>query len=175
MPNYVRSHVPGGSFFFTVALLERRGGLLVERIEDLRESFRAVRRKRPFRVDAMVVLPEHLHCIWTLPLDDADFSTRWRLIKTRFAACVPAGERVSARRRMKEERGIWQRRFWKHTIRDEADFAAHVDYIHYNPVRHGYVRRAVEWPHSSFHRYVADGRVAADWGAGAKVRALDYE
>ena len=175
MPNYVRSHVPGGTFFFTVALLERRGDLLVGRVDELREAFRTVRAKRPFTVDAMVVLPEHLHCIWTLPPEDADYSTRWRLIKTRFAACVPAGERLSSRRQVKEERGIWQRRFWEHTIRDEADFAAHVDYIHYNPVRHGYVQRTVEWPHSSFHRFVADGRLPVDWGGGVGLEGLDYE
>lgn len=176
MPRYVRNHAPGGTFFFTVALLERKSGcLLVERIADLRESFRLVRGKRPFTVDAMVVLPEHLHCIWTLPAEDADFSTRWRLIKARFAECVPAEERLSARRQAKAERGIWQRRFWEHTIRDEADFAAHVDYIHYNPVKHGYVKRAVDWPHSSIHRFVADGRLPADWGGGAEIRDLDYE
>jgi len=166
MPQYARSHVPGGTFFFTVALLERRRNLLVERVEDLRDAFRAVRAKRSFEINAIVVLPDHLHCIWTLPPDDPDFSTRWRLIKTRFAAGIPAGERLSIRRAAKGERGIWQRRFWEHTIRDEADYAAHVDYIHFNPVKHGYARRAADWPHSSFHRFVADGLLSADWGAG---------
>jgi REP element-mobilizing transposase RayT len=120
MSQYVRSHTPGGTFFFTVALLERKGSLLVDRVDELRAAFREVRRRRPFVVDAIVVLPDHLHCIWTLPPEDADFSSRWRLIKTRFVSGIPAGERLSARRQAKGERGIWQRRFWEHTIRDEA-------------------------------------------------------
>ncbi|MDR3414607.1 MAG: transposase [Nevskia sp.] len=175
MPHYIRSHVPGGTFFFTAALLERRRGLLVERIEDLREAFRAVRATRPFRIDAIVVLPDHLHCIWTLPPDDPDFPTRWRLIKTRFAKSLPAVERLSTTRAAKGERAIWQRRFWEHTIRDEADHAAHVDYIHFNPVKHGYARRAADWQHSSFHRFVADGLLPLDWGAAPAIRTLDYE
>jgi putative transposase len=175
MPQYTRSHVPGGTFFFTVALLERRHNLLIDRIADLREVFRVVRSQRPFEIDAIVILPDHLHCLWTLPTDDPDYSTRWRLIKTRFGACVPPGERLSARRRSKGERGIWQRRFWEHTIRDEADYAAHVDYIHYNPVKHGYVTRAADWPHSSIHRFMEDGRIPADWAAGPETDAFQYE
>jgi putative transposase len=175
MPQYVRSHVPGGTFFFTVATLERRHGLLVDRVHDLREAFREVRRVRPFEVRAIVVLPDHLHCLWTLPHEDADFSTRWRLIKTRFVSCIPAEERLSAKRRAKGERGIWQRRFWEHTIRDEADYAAHIDYIHYNPVKHGYVKRAAAWPHSSIHRFIADGLLASDWSAEPGIADLDYE
>ncbi|MDB5986001.1 MAG: transposase [Nevskia sp.] len=175
MPHYTRSHTPGGTFFFTVALLERKRRLLVEHIEHLREAFRIVRAKRPFEINAIVVLPDHLHCIWTLPEDDPDFSTRWRLIKTRFVNCIPAGERLSIRRESKGERGIWQRRFWEHTIRNDADYAAHVDYIHFNPVKHGVVQRVADWPHSSFHRFVASGLLPADWAAEPPIEVLDYE
>jgi len=175
MSQYTRSHVPGGTFFFTVALLERKRSLLVDHIEDLRESFRLVRAKHPFDIDAIVILPDHLHCIWTLPPHDHDFSMRWRLIKTRFGNCITADERLSRRRTSKGERGIWQRRFWEHTIRDDADYAAHVDYIHFNPVKHGHVRRVIDWPHSSFHRFVASGQMPADWAAAPSIEGLEHE
>lgn len=164
MPRYIRAHVPGGQFFFTVTLLERQRRLLVEHIDALRQAFIAVRRKYPFTLDAIVVLPDHLHCIWTLPQGDADFSTRWRLIKTQFSRRIEAHERLSPRRQTKQERGIWHRRFWEHTIRNEAECAALVDYIHYNPVKHGHVQQVKEWPYSSFHRYVREGRLPIDWG-----------
>ncbi|MDB5970429.1 MAG: hypothetical protein JWQ90_2879 [Hydrocarboniphaga sp.] len=175
MPHYVRTHVPGGSFFFTVALLERRRSLLTDHADTLRASFHQVRRKRPFTVDAIVVLPDHLHCIWTLPAGDADYSTRWRLIKAAFSRSLDAGEPLSARRQLKQERGIWQRRFWEHAIRDERDYAAHADYIHYNPVKHGHAARAADWPYSSFRRWVAAGLYPENWAAGDEVQGLDLE
>lgn len=175
MPHYGRAYIPGGTFFFTVALLERRQHLLTDNINPLRESFRAVRTKYPFRIDAMVVLPEHLHCIWTLPTDDADFSTRWRLIKSHFSRSITPAERLSPRRAQKGERGVWQRRFWEHVIRDEQDFATHADYIHYNPVRHGWAQRVSDWPYSSFHRYVRLGIYPPDWAAPITSRELDLE
>jgi putative transposase len=165
MPNYVRAFVPGGTFFFTVALLERRQRLLTDHIDVLRTAVRNARRRRPFTIDAMVVLPEHLHCVWTLPPDDADFSARWHDIKSRFAAAIPAGEPLSARRLRKGERGIWQRRFWEHCIRDERDLSNHIDYIHFNPVKHGHVTRVADWRYSSFHRYVRDGVYPLDWAS----------
>jgi putative transposase len=164
MPQYIRSFVPGGTFFFTVNLLERRRQLLTEHIANLREVFKAARQRRPFTTEAIVILPEHLHCIWTLPSGDADFSTRWHDIKARFAAQIPRGERLSARRLKKGERGIWQRRFWEHAIRDASDYERHVDYIHYNPVKHGQVTRPADWPYSSFHRYVRGGIYTIEWG-----------
>lgn len=173
MPRYKRSDLPGACYFFTVVTLERDLGLLTKNIDVLRESLAAVRAKRPFRVDAMVVLPDHLHCIWTMPAGDADFSTRWRLIKARFSRAVHTDERLSPRRIQKGERGIWQRRYWEHLIRDERDLAAHIDYIHYNPVKHGWVRRVNEWPHSSFHRYVKMGVYMANWAAGDDVEDMD--
>lgn len=175
MPRYVRAFVPGGTFFFTVALLERRRRLLTEHVEELRRVFADVYRAKPFRLDAIAVMPDHLHCIWTLPPGDADFSSRWHAIKARFACGIEPGEWRSERRRRKGERGIWQRRFWEHTIRDEQDFERHADYIHYNPVKHGHVPRAADWPYSSFCRFVERGVYPADWGAPDDVRGMELE
>jgi len=175
MPNYRRAYAPGGTFFFTVALLERNHTFLTDHISQLRTVFADARRRRPFTIDAIVILPDHLHCIWTLPADDADFSTRWHDIKSRFAARIPQGERLSPRRQEKGERGIWQRRFWEHTIRDEHDFERHVDYIHFNPVKHEHAERAADWPYSSFRRYVQQGVYLPDWAAADSARQLDME
>jgi putative transposase len=159
--------MPGATWFFTVALAERRSNrLLVERVDTLRGAFRHVQTHRPFRVDAIVILPDHLHCVWTLPPGDAEFSLRWGLIKARFSRAIPAGERRTESRMTRGERGIWQRRFWEHLIRDEDDFARHVDYIHWNPVKHGHAARPGDWPYSSFQRYVRNGLLPADWGVG---------
>ena len=163
MPDYRRNHAPGGSFFFTVNLADRRLRLLTEHIDALRAAFRETRRHHPFCIDAMVVLPDHLHAIWTLPESDDDFATRWRLIKSTFSRHVAAGERISQSRISKGERGIWQRRYWEHTLRNEQDFERHVDYIHINPVKHGYVTRVAAWPYSSFHRMVKLGVYPEDW------------
>ncbi len=175
MPRYVRAFVPGGTFFFTVALLERRQRLLTDHIDALRAAFEAVRTQQPFAIDAAVVLPDHLHCLWTLPPDDADFSKRWHAIKAWFSRAIPKGEPLSARRVAKGERGVWQRRFWEHAIRDERDFERHADYIHYNPVKHGHATRAADWPHSTFHRFVRRGVYSLDWGADDGVQGLDLE
>ncbi len=115
-------------------------------------------------MDAVVVLHDHLHCIMTLPEGDADFSTRWNLIKGNFSRDVERRERISESRQGRRERGIWQRRFWEHMIRDQDDFNRHADYIHWNPVKHGWVSRASDWPHSSFHDYVRRGIYPSDWG-----------
>jgi putative transposase len=161
---YRRNYVPGGSYFFTVNLLDRSGRLLIDHIDALREAFRLVKKEHPFRIDAMVVLPEHLHAIWTLPLGDADYSTRWKKIKAGFSKTFPKTERRSASRLARGERGIWQRRAWEHTLRDENDYVRHFDYIHYNPVKHGHVRRARDWPWSTFHRCVRQSWLPVDWG-----------
>lgn len=165
MRTYTRAFAPGGTFFFTVNLADRSATLLTDHIDALRASVRRVRDAHPFHIDAMVVLPEHLHAIWTLPAGDADYPTRWALIKAGFSRRLEKFERISVSRSRKGERGIWQRRYWEHQIRDENDFARHVDYIHYNPVKHGYVSAPCDWPHSSFHRFVRDGTLPADWGA----------
>jgi putative transposase len=154
MPNYRRNFVAGGCYFFTVNLLERQRTLLTDHIDLLRDSVRRVRRLHPFHIDAWVVLPDHMHCIWTLPQDTDDFPMRWRLIKLLFSKGLPRTERLSATR---------QRRYWEHTIVTERDYVQHIDYIHVNPLKHGYVQRVCDWPHSTFHRYVADGILPADW------------
>src|SRR4051812_4474358 len=122
MPNYRRLFIPGGCWFFTVNLLDRSETLLVDHIDALRASLASTRRRYWFEIDALVVLPDHLHAVWTLPPGDADFSTRWRLIKTAFAKSLPNREQRSHVRQARNERGIWQRRFWEHMIRDESDY-----------------------------------------------------
>jgi len=131
---YRRAFVPGGTYFFTVNLANRSHGLLIEHVDLLRMAFKRVRARHPFEIPAMVVLPDHLHAIWTLPEGDADFPLRWSQIKGTFSRLVP-----------------------------ERDLARHIDYIHINPVKHGHVRRAVDWPYSSIHRFIRDGRLSADW------------
>jgi putative transposase len=165
MTEYRRAWSPGGTWFFTVNLANRRGNrLLVDRIDLLRRSFRNVHRRHSFKVEAIVVLPDHLHCIWTLPPGDTGFAGRWTLIKSEFSRRVEKGEWISRSRIERGERGIWQRRFWEHLIRDDEDFERHVDYIHWNPVKHGYVRNVVEWPYSSFHNYLRAGIYPKNWG-----------
>jgi putative transposase len=162
MTNYRRHRIPGGTYFFTVALADRRSALLTDQIISLRAAFRDTRRRHPFTIKAIVILPDHLHTIWHLPDGDVDFPTRWRLIKSRFSRDLPTGEPLTASRARSGERGIWQRRYWEHTIRDDDDFARHVDYIHFNPVKHGYVAHPAEWPFSSFRRMVQRGIYAED-------------
>jgi len=137
---------------------------LIRHVDVLRAVVRDVRRRWPFVIDGWVVLPDHLHCIWTLPPGDFDFTNRWRLIKAGFARQLPKTERRSFVRTARGERGIWQRRFWEHAIRDERDYASHMDYLHFNPVKHGYARRVMDWPYSSFHRCVEKGIYPLDWG-----------
>jgi putative transposase len=168
MTAYRRNFIPGGSFFFTVNLAERRSRLLTENIGALRAAFRETKAKHPFSIEAIVVLPDHLHAIWSMPDGDGDFATRWRLIKSRFSHALPQGEPISASRRSKGERGIWQRRYWEHTLRDENDFARHADYIHFNPVKHGHAARVADWPFSSFHRMTKLGVYPADWAGDAR-------
>ena len=176
-------YVPGGTYFFTVNLAQRGGDLLVREVEALRDAVRLTKEEHPFGIDAFVVLPDHLHAVWTLPEGDADFSVRWGAIKARFTRRVgfhptrAGGEtgvfgeaaggvgynptRRSPSKMRKGDAGIWQRRFWEHCIRDEADFAAHVDYCHWNPVKHGLVERAEDWPFSTVHRAIREGRFVA--------------
>jgi len=161
---YRRADCPGGSYFFTVNLAERQRTLLIDEISSLRSVFREVKNRHPFYINAMVVLPDHLHAIWTLPEGDSNFAQRWGLIKAGFSKCIAKHERINVSRQQKGERGIWQRRYWEHLIRDERDYSNHIDYIHHNPVKHGYVSRAVDWPHSSIHRYIKDEVIPATWG-----------
>ena len=141
MPNYRRVYDPGGIYFFTVNLLERAGNdLLTREIELLRDTVRTVRCNHPFKIHGWAVLPDHLHCVIQLPDNDSNFSLRWCLIKQRFSQFLPPTGRRSVTRVRRSERGIWQRRFWEHLIRDDADYKAHIDYVHFNPVKHGLVK-----------------------------------
>ncbi|WP_071525315.1 REP-associated tyrosine transposase [Spirulina subsalsa] len=165
---YRRSKVPGATYFFTVVTYERQPLFNDPKlIKLLRQTFRQVKQPYPFTLDAISILPDHLHCIWTLPPDDADFSRRWQRIKSSFSRhCPPQYHNISSiSRQKKREKSIWQHRFWEHQIRDETDFIHHVDYIHYNPVKHGLVNAPKDWQYSSFHHYLKDGAYTLDWGA----------
>ena len=159
MSDYNRLYIPGGTCFFTLATYHRQPILAdIEKVELLRRCLREVKAKRPFDIVAAVVLPEHLHCLWRLPTCDADYSTRWQMVKTAFSRHVPAKIRKDG------SKTVWQPRFYEHCIRDETDFHRHLDYIHYNPVKHGWVSMPSEWPHSSFAHFVAMGWYASGWG-----------
>jgi putative transposase len=161
---YRRARVPGGSFFFTLVTHDRHPWLADPEVaRTLGDVMRRVRAERPFETLAMVLMPDHLHCIWRLPPEDADFSTRWLLIKQFMT------HRLSGRM---AKRPLWQARFWEHCLRDERDVAQHIDYIHFNPVKHGYVKQVCEWPYSSFHKHVASGIYPANWGVSASVSTL---
>ena len=175
MTSYRRAQVSGGCYFFTLTLAERRSTLLTDHIDLLRDSIRQVKTRHPFEIEAMVVLPDHLHCIWTLPENDADYAIRWSLIKGGFSRGFKTSERRSPSRTSRRERGIWQRRFWEHAIWDEADYNNHVAYIHINPVKHRYVRRAVDWPHSSIHRHIEKGLCDPAWAAEPFILDWDFE
>jgi putative transposase len=164
MTDYRRAFIAGGTYFFTVNLEDRRSRLLTEHMGLLRAAFRYTRKRHPFVFEAVVVLPDHLHAVWTLPEGDVDFPLRWQLIKATFSRELPSGEFVSRSRARKGERGIWRRRYWEHAVRDQDDFDRHLDYIHFNPVKHGYVPRVRDWPYSSFHRMVRLGSYPGDWG-----------
>lgn len=164
MSNYRRAAVPGAAYFFTVALADRRSRVLVEHADALRAAFVATALEHPVWVDAMVVLPDHLHAVWHLPDGDADFPVRWRKLKSRFTRAVGGEWRRSESKVRRGERGLWQRRYWEHMIRDGEDWRRHVEYCWINPVKHGLVGRVRDWPLSSFHRDVRRGLVPEDWG-----------
>ena len=170
---YRRANAKGGTYFFTVNLAERHRALLIEYIDVLRSAVKTVKQAHPFYIDAFVVLPDHLHAIWTLPEDDTDFATRWMLIKAGFSRHIPAGEKRSASRISKGERGTWQRRYWEHQVRDEGDYSQYVAYIHYNPVKHGHVKRASDWQYSSIHRYINAKIIKKDWAANTELSTND--
>ena len=170
---YRRARTKGGTYFFTGVTFKREKILTIpENVKLLREAFRYVMDRHTFKIDAFVLLPEHLHCIWTLPQDDRDFSMRWWLVKSYFTRkCDQRYKHIPwESRKNKKERALWQRRFWEHLIRDEKDMITHVEYIHYNPVKHGLVAAPKEWKHSSFHRYVRKGTYNHEWGAGYEIK-----
>ena len=166
MTEYRRFYIPKALWFFTVNLAERKNNrLLIEQIDVLSQAFRYVKIRKPFYMNAVVIMPDHLHCIWTLPPDDGDYSMRWNLLKGYFSRKISTGERVSKSRQKRRERGIWQRRFWAHLIEDQDDLNRHIDYIHWNPVKHGQVKQVMDWPYSSFHQFVKRGIYSNDWGS----------
>ena len=171
---YRRANITGGTYFFTVNLADRKKTLLVDEFELLRDVFNKVKKQHPFILEAMVVLPEHLHAMITLPTNDNDFALRWMLIKSGFSRQLPKHEKINKSRKRKGERGIWQRRYWEHLIRDNNDYARHVNYIHYNPVKHGYVKMAADWPYSTVHRYIKNNLLDRNWGCGNGGNGIDY-
>jgi putative transposase len=169
---YRRAKIEGGTYFFTLVTHKRKKFLCEpENISLLREAFRYVMQRHPFTIDAIFILPDHLHCIWTLPEGDANFSTRWRLIKSYFSRNCDSQYhgKMTTSRENKKEQTIWQRRFWEHLIKNEQDFICHVDYIHYNPVKHRLVNAPSAWEYSSFHRYVQQEIYQIDWGANEEI------
>ena len=174
MSRYRRTQIAGGTFFFTVTLADRSSTVLMQHIDRLRNIYRVVQEREPFQTVAICVLPDHLHAIWTLPDGDADFSRRWNQIKGGFSRGLPTAATRSRSQAGRREKGIWQRRYWEHAIRDELDLERHVNYIHYNPVKHGLVSRVCDWPHSSFHRYVERGVLPPDWGGDLRDISGDF-
>jgi len=173
MVHYRRNFVPGGTFFFTVTLDDRSSSALIDHVALLRAAFRKTRDERPFVTDAIVILPDHLHAILTLPPGDSDFSDRWRRIKGSFTHSVVAtGAPIS--RDHRGEYSLWQKRFWEHTIRDERDFERCADYVHFNPVKHQLATSPSAWPFSSLHRYVRAGILAPDWGGDGCVDTTNF-
>jgi len=172
--HYRRVYTPGAHYFFTV-VTEQRNPLLIKHIDRLRHAFRKVIHTHPFELEAICVLPDHLHTMWKMPSDDENYSLRWNLIKRNFSSGIDLASTSDSKTR-KREKGVWQRRFWEHQIRDERDWRNHVDYIHYNPVKHGLVERVGDWPHSSFHRFVRRGWYEENWGeVSAEVKGMEFE
>lgn len=167
MSNYIRPKVSGATIFFTVNLAERGSDLLLREIDILRWSVAEVMARKPFKIDAWVVLPDHLHAIWILPANDHDYSTRWKEIKTAFSRRMCRVGPRTASKTSKGEVGLWQRRFWDHHIRSDADYQGHLAYCWGNPVKHGLVKTAQDWPFSSIHRDIRHGRVSPDWSGKA--------
>ncbi len=168
MPNYRRDQTPGGTWFFTVVAFKRRPIFCQQQFrESLQRSIIRTGEVLPFKINAWVLLPDHLHCVWTLPDNDAEFSMRWKLIKQYVSrecqSYFPGHDDFSVAKKKRRESSIWQRRFWEHRIRSERDFAKHLDYLHFNPVKHGHCNNPADWPYSSFHRYQAKGFYPKDW------------
>ncbi len=172
MSNYRRAQSTGGKYFFTAVTKNRKPWFNNENhIDCLRQAFRQTLLEKPFVIEAIVILPDHLHCIWQLPDGDSDFSSRWREIKKRVSRDLD--RKINHR----NERQVWQRRFWEHQIRDEIDWQNHLDYIHFNPVKHGLVQQVKDWPWSSFHKFVAKGWYPNDWGYQLpdSVKEMEFE
>jgi putative transposase len=179
MPEYRRALTKGGTYFFTVVTFQRVPIFADDsKVDFLNECIKETKQNYPFKVNAVVILPDHIHTIWTLPDTDDNFSTRWMLIKKRFSHRYSADYLlVNESRLRKREKGIWQRRFWEHLIRDDEDFRMHCDYIHYNPVKHGLTGSPGLWKHSSFSQFVEKGYYSSGWGTHepGKLIKINYE
>ena len=176
MPSYRRVKTAGGTYFFTLTTNLRRPILTTEIVRQaLRQGIQQARQTLPFKIEAWVLLPDHLHTIWTLPHDHDNYSSRWAIIKRQVSKIYAADslERISDSRQRRRESGIWQRRFWEHYIRNDLDFERHMDYLHWNPVKHGYVRKVIDWQFSSFHRLVSEGIYPSDWGGEEVNKDMD--
>lgn len=168
MSDYRRAQDAGACYFFTLVTHQRQPLLTQPRLrEALRLAIVQVRQRYPFNICGWVLLPDHLHCLWQLPEEDADYGLRWSMIKRLTSQAFVCDGGISLSRRLRRESGLWQRRFWEHRIRDEADYRRHMDYLHWNPMRHGLVERVGDWPWSSYHRLVREGVYPADWGGAA--------
>ena len=161
---YRRAIVPGATYFFTVNLQNRKSNLLIKKIDVLRYVFKKVQQKHPFYIDAIVILPDHWHMVMTLPTDDCNYALRLSQIKSTFSRQIEPNELMSNSRQKKRERGIWQRRYWEHLIKDPTDYEHHINYIHYNPVKHKYITKPSDWPYSSIHRFIHEGILNSAWG-----------
>ena len=165
MVDYRRNYIKGGTYFFTLTLASRQSQLLLKHIDLLRSAMKQVKNENSYKTKAIVVLPDHIHVIWELPDGDDNYSMRWRKIKRYFTiGLIKTGLPLLKNRH--GEYNVWQRRFWEHTVKNDRDFEVHVNYIHYNPVKHGYVKRVIDWPFSSFHGYVKRNILTKDWAGG---------
>jgi putative transposase len=169
---YRRARAPGATYFITVNLLNRKSTLLVDHVDKLRKSFQRARYLYPFEIVGIVILADHFHMMLSLPEGDINYSLRIRLIKTMFSMQLDREEPICLSRKKKGERGIWQRRFWEHLIRGQKDYDNHLNYIHYNPVKHGYVKSAADWPYSSIHRFIKEGFLPKNWGCDRGIELL---
>ncbi len=172
MSNYIRSQMTGATYFFTLTLAQRNTSVLTDNIHLLRLAYQRANALHPFTTIAICILPDHLHAIWKMPPDDGDYALRWRIIKSQFSRNFSANVQRSNSKIKHREKGIWQRRYWEHQIRDDLDLQRHVDYIHYNPVKHGLVKQVKDWPHSTFHRYVKQGIYSENWGSGFDEKGM---
>ena len=176
---YRRSLEKGGVYFFTLVTNQRQPILTIENnVQRLRNAFKYEKQKRPFNMEAIVILPDHIHCLWRLPEDDCEYSKRWSAIKRYFSiGCESVTAELTKSRKNKREKAVWQRRFWEHTIKNEADWQRHIDYIHYNPVKHGLVSKVKDWPYSSFRKFVMKGYYSEDWGSlePENIAGLNFE
>ena len=174
MSYYRRNYVAGGTFFFTVKLANPESNLLVQHIDLLRQAYGLVQKHYPFETVAICIMPNHIHAIWTLPNGDKDYSVRWRMLKTYFSRHFPAVENRSPSKQKHQEKGIWQRRFYEHTICDEQDLQRCIDYIYFNPVKHGWVKSVKDWQFSSFHRDVRLGLFPLNWGGTRESEKMNW-